>query len=530
MEKLEGFEFWKKTLKSAKYVVAPMVDQSELAWRMLSRRYGAELCYTPMLHSLVFCRDANYRADSLQSCPEDRPLIIQFCANDPEVLLKAGLLAQDHCDAIDLNLGCPQVIAKRGHYGAFLQDEWDLIEKMVKVCHENLKVPITCKVRIFESIQKTVLYAQMLEKAGCQLLTVHGRTREQKGLNTGLATWEHIKAVREKLKIPVYANGNIQYLPDVDRCIKDTGVHGVMTAEGNLHNPALFKGIDPPVYQMGEEYLQLVDKYPCPVSYVRGHLFKMFQHALQVHLDIREMIGSGKSVECFKTAVLLLKERCLEDIKKYNERKEEYKSDLPHPYWICQPYVRPTPEQAEENLAKKVPTKRQIHMENPPPELAGLSKNKLKKKLRNPYKNFDRTPGRESFDRCVECTNPRGKRCDFQLCKSCCKKKVLTETLDCIGHNILVKTRKEKEMENDLKEKELNNIEKSAVERLSENNVTNQIEDCDKSDSEKCLNNSSYDSLSCKHTEDKEQAIVNMTLEDSVKHCGVQSADSTNSL
>jgi len=267
LKKATGYSFYRSVLGSPRYVVAPMVDASELGWRILSRYYGAELCYTPMIHAGLFAddRQTKYRAEQLdlaageEGLPGlDRPLIVQFCANNPDTLLAAAHLVLTHhdnpgalppVDAVDLNLGCPQGIAKKGKYGAFLMDHLDLISQLISHLHQHLPVPVTAKYRRFDTAEKTESYTERLIEAGAQMLSLHGRTREQKGQFTGLADWEMMRGAIARSHshgLPILGNGNVLVAADVTRLLADTGADGVMVAEGNLYNPAIFAPLNPP--------------------------------------------------------------------------------------------------------------------------------------------------------------------------------------------------------------------------------------------------------------------------------------------
>ncbi len=194
------------------------------------------LAYTPMLHARMFIETVKFRDHHFQPTrsslttpankkPDgfssdlyldghpkiDRPLFVQFCANSPDELLEAARYVEPYCDAVDLNLGCPQGIARRGNYGAFLQEDWNLIYKLINKLHLNLDVPVTAKMRILESKEKTLQYAQMILSAGASVITVHGRQRDQKGHKTGLADWSALRYLRANLPpdTVIFANGNI---------------------------------------------------------------------------------------------------------------------------------------------------------------------------------------------------------------------------------------------------------------------------------------------------------------------------------
>lgn len=179
---------------------------------------------------------------------------------------------------------------------------------------------MTAKFRIFPDLDKTIAYARMMEAAGAQILTCHGRTREMKGQNTGLADWEYIREVKKAVKVPVFANGNILYREDVDRCMEVTGCDGVMSAEGNLSNPAIFMPPEhphahPPITMLAHRYLDIVEALDTPTagSAIKAHLFRLLKPVLDTDEELRVQIATCRwsdGMDGFREIIRDIERRC----------------------------------------------------------------------------------------------------------------------------------------------------------------------------------------------------------------------------
>eukprot|EP01039_Chlorochromonas_danica_P006555 gene6555-7231_t len=321
--------FWQR-LGSPKFISAPMVDHSYRSWRLLVKSHGTSLAFTQMIHAKVFLRDPHYQQDcidwinyetitknrELESYYQslDHPLIAQLAGNDAEILLGAGRLLQDHVMAIDLNLGCPQKIAKRGNYGAYLLDNPSHIYSLVSTLVDKLRVPITVKLRKLETEEETLSVCEGLEKAGASMLTLHGRTRQSSKLFTGPVDWKIIRQVKEHLTIPVIANGGIACYDDVIKCQEITSADAIMSSEALLENPALFDPQGDRNFRESylesqlaivEEYLALNDLFPhhrLIHNFTKGHLFKMLHRFFQgrANEDLRKAFVNSSYEESKK--------------------------------------------------------------------------------------------------------------------------------------------------------------------------------------------------------------------------------------
>lgn len=333
----KGLQFY-NSIGNPRFISAPMVDQSSLSWRLLTRRHGADLAFSQMMHARNFVIDKKYRSDCIdwddythaggnknleeEARRLDKPLIVQLAGDVPETLVNAGKFLEKDVAAIDLNLGCPQKIAKRGNYGAYLLTDPDRIVQCLEAMVKSLDCPITCKIRKLDDDNETLELVHRIEKTGVSMITIHGRTVRSSKLYTGPVDWDIIKKCKEQLSIPVIANGGIQTYDDCIKCLEYTGADGVMSSEGLLENPKMFSPEGDRMFREEyvkaqlntvDEYLMIVQSYPLPrplFQIVRSHLFKMLHRFTDAdrNSDVRKLLSEGDFTE-MKQAVMILKER-----------------------------------------------------------------------------------------------------------------------------------------------------------------------------------------------------------------------------
>ncbi|MBE5786862.1 MAG: tRNA dihydrouridine synthase DusB [Clostridiales bacterium] len=222
-----------------------MAGITDWIFRLLCFDQGCHWATTEMVSAqgyLTAPKDRNAYKFLLARHPKEGPLAIQLFGSQPHFFAQAARQLTDLgvYAAIDLNMGCPAQKVVGGQSGSALMKDPDLAARIVEATKANTFLPVTVKMRIGwnDENKNAVAFAKVVESAGADLLTVHGRTRMQQ--YSGKADWEMIAEVKRAVCVPVIANGDIVDGKSALECLKITGADGLAVGRAALGNPWLF--------------------------------------------------------------------------------------------------------------------------------------------------------------------------------------------------------------------------------------------------------------------------------------------------
>ncbi len=242
-------------------VLAPMEDVTDIAFRLMCKRFGADLVYTEFVSSDALIRSVNKTMQKLVISQEERPVAIQIYGKDKTAMVEAAKIVEEaQPDILDLNFGCPvKRVAGKGAGAGMLQNIPAMLE-ITRAVVDAVKIPVTVKTRLGWDAEHRIIVdlAERLQDCGIEALTIHGRTRAQ--MYTGEADWTLIGAVKQnpRIHIPIIGNGDITTPQRAKECFECYGVDAVMIGRGSFGRPWIFKEV--------KHYLKTGEELP-PLSF-----------------------------------------------------------------------------------------------------------------------------------------------------------------------------------------------------------------------------------------------------------------------
>lgn len=226
--------------------LAPMEDVTDPAFRLMCKKFGADMVYTEFVSSDALIRSINKTTQKLTICDEERPVAIQIYGKETDAMVEAARIVEEaRPDILDINFGCPvKKVAGKGAGAGMLQN----IPKMLEITRavvDAVKIPVTVKTRLgWDADHKIIVeLAEQLQDCGIAALAIHGRTRAQ--MYTGEADWTLIGEVKNnpRMHIPVIGNGDVTSALRAKECFDRYGVDAIMIGRGSIGRPWIFREV-----------------------------------------------------------------------------------------------------------------------------------------------------------------------------------------------------------------------------------------------------------------------------------------------